>query len=128
MSVSLSSVPVPAAKRSVYADTSFAPPEQTRRLRDLTRYRVKLSEELNRIHNRIHKALEDASIKLDTVVSHILGGTGGSVIEGIIEGKGAPRQLAERAQGSLRGKRAQLELVASWAGLCPATKKAAASG
>jgi transposase len=90
---------------------SFVPPEQTRRLRDLTRYRVKLSEEMNRIHNRIHKVLEDASIKLDTVVSHILGGTGRSVIEGIMEGKEAPRQLAERAQGSLRGKRAQLELA-----------------
>jgi transposase len=64
---------------------------------------------MNRIHNRIHKVLEDASLKLDTVVSHILGGTGRSIIEGIMEGKEAPRQLAERAQGSLRGKRAQLE-------------------
>jgi transposase len=90
---------------------SFVPPEQTRALRDLTRYRVKLSEEMNRIQNRIHKVLEDASIKLDTVVSHILGGTGRSVIEGIMEGKESPRQLAERAQGSLRGKRAQLELA-----------------
>jgi hypothetical protein len=35
---------------------------------------------------------------------------GRSVIEGIMEGKESPRQLAERAQGSLRGKRAQLEL------------------
>ena len=92
-------------------DGSFVPPERTRALRDLTRYRVKLSEELNRGHNRIHKVLEDASIKLDTVVSHILGGTGRSLIEGIIEGKEGPRQLAERAQGSLRGKRAQLELA-----------------
>jgi transposase len=90
---------------------SFVPPQETRALRDLTRYRVKLSEEMNRIQNRIHKVLEDASIKLDTVVSHILGGTGRSVIEGIIEGKESPRQLAERAQGSLRGKRAQLELA-----------------
>jgi transposase len=90
---------------------SFVPPEKTRALRDLTRYRVKLSEEMNRIHNRIHKVLEDASLKLDTVVSHILGGTGRSIIEGIIEGQEDPRKLAERAQGSLRGKRAQLELA-----------------
>ena len=90
---------------------SFVPPEETRALRDLTRYRVKLSEEMNRIQNRIHKVLEDASLKLDTVVSHILGGTGRSVMEGIIERKESPRQLAERAQGSLRGKRAQLELA-----------------
>ena len=90
---------------------SFVPPEQTRQLRDLTRYRVKLTEELNRIHNRIHKILEDASIKLDTVVSHILGVTGRSIIKGIVEGKEGPRRLAERAQGSLRGKRAQLEVA-----------------
>jgi transposase len=90
---------------------SFVPPEKTRELRDLTRYRVKLSEEMNRIQNRIHKILEDASVKLDTVVSHLLGGTGRSVIEGIIEGRESPAELAERAQGSLRGKRAQLELA-----------------
>jgi transposase len=90
---------------------SFVPPEETRRLRDLTRYRVKLSEELNRVHNRIHKILEDASIKLDTVVSHIMGGTGRSIIEGIMAGQESPRQLAERAQGSLRGKRAELEIA-----------------
>jgi transposase len=77
---------------------SFVPPEKTRALRDLTRYRVKLSEEMNRIENRIHKVLEDASLKLDTVVSHLLGGTGRSIIEGIIEGKEDARQLAERAQ------------------------------
>ena len=90
---------------------SFVPPEETRARRDLTRYRVKLSEEMNRIQNRIHKILEDASVKLDTVVSHILGGTGRSVIEGIIEGSESPAELAERAQGSLRGQRAQLELA-----------------
>jgi transposase len=36
---------------------SFVPPRATRELRDLTRYRVKLTEERNRIHNRIHKVL-----------------------------------------------------------------------
>jgi len=43
---------------------SFVPPRETR---DLTRYRVKLVEEHNRIHNRLHKVLEDACIKFDTV-------------------------------------------------------------
>src|ERR1019366_1209078 len=50
---------------------SFVPPRETRDLRDLTRYRVKLTEERNRIHNRIHKVLEDACIKLDTVATNI---------------------------------------------------------
>jgi transposase len=34
----------------------FVPPRATRDLRDLTRYRVKLVQERNRIHNRIHKS------------------------------------------------------------------------
>jgi transposase len=43
---------------------SFVPPREIRELRDLTRHRVKLVQDRNRVHNRIHKVLEDASIKL----------------------------------------------------------------
>ena len=42
---------------------SFVPPRPTRELRDLTRYRVSLAQEINRIANRIRKVLEDANIK-----------------------------------------------------------------
>lgn len=90
---------------------SFVPPRQTRQLRDLTRYRVKLTEERNRIHNRIHKVLEDACLKLDTVVSDILGATGRRVIRAIIEGYTEAAFLAEYAQGTLRGKQAELTLA-----------------
>ncbi len=90
---------------------SFVPPRATRDLRDLTRYRVKLAEERNRIHNRIHKVLEDASIKLDTVVSDILGVSGRAMILAIIAGQEHPDWLADKAKGRLRGKRADLRLV-----------------
>ena len=90
---------------------SFVPPAQVREQRDLTRYRVKLSEERNRIHNRIHKVLEDASIKLDTVASDILGVTGRAVIQAIIRGQTDPGWLADYAKGTLRGKRPELELA-----------------
>lgn len=90
---------------------SFVPPADTRELRDLTRYRVKLSEELNRIHNRIHKVLEDGCIKLDTVASDILGVTGRRILSAIIHGKENAAELAEEACGSLRGKRPQLRLA-----------------
>jgi transposase len=90
---------------------SFVPPQQTRDLRDLTRYRVKLTEERNRIHNRIHKVLEDACIKLDTIASDILGATGRAIIEAILEGQEHPDWLADKAKGRLRGKRADLRLV-----------------
>jgi transposase len=90
---------------------SFVPPPATRALRDLTRYRVKLAEERNRVHNRIHKVLEDACIKLDTVASDILGATGRAIVQAIIAGQEHPDWLADKAKGTLRGKRPQLRLV-----------------
>jgi transposase len=84
---------------------SFVPPPATRELRDLTRYRVKLNEERTRAHNRIHKVLEDASIKLDTVASDILGASGRAMIKAIIAGQEHPDWLADKAKGTLRGKR-----------------------
>jgi transposase len=49
--------------------SSFVPPEPIRELRDLTRYRVNLAQECNRIANRIQKVLEDANIKLACVAT-----------------------------------------------------------
>ena len=43
---------------------SFVPPAPIRELRDLTRYRKALIQERTRVANRLHKALEDAGIKL----------------------------------------------------------------
>ena len=65
---------------------SFVPPPAIQALRDWTRYRVKLVEEYNRIHNRIHKVLEDANVKLSSVASDILGVTDRSVIRAMIDG------------------------------------------
>jgi len=44
--------------------SSFVPPQEIRELRDLTRVRVALLEDQNRVQNRIEKILEDANIKL----------------------------------------------------------------
>ena len=48
---------------------SFVPPVPIRELRDLTRYRKALIQDRTRVANRLHKALEDAGVKLATVVS-----------------------------------------------------------
>src|SRR3982074_714760 len=55
---------------------SFVPPQWQRELRDLTRLRVTLLQDQNRIQNRIEKLLEDANIKLGSVASDTLGVTG----------------------------------------------------
>jgi transposase len=90
---------------------SFVPPRPVQELRDLTRYRVKLMGEYNRVHNRIAKVLEDTNLKLGSVVSDILGGTGRAIIRAIIAGEDRPEWLADKALSSLRNKREQLRLV-----------------
>jgi transposase len=90
---------------------SFVPPREIQELRDLTRYRTKLTGEYNRVHNRIHKVLEDANLKLSSVASDILGVSGRSIIRAIIAGQEHPDWLADKAQSALRKKRNQLRLV-----------------
>lgn len=88
--------------------SSFVPPEPIRDLRDLTRYRKVLIRERGHHVNRIAKTLEMANIKLGSVATDIMGKTGRAVIEGIIEGVDDAELLAERAEGLLKKKKAQL--------------------
>jgi transposase len=90
---------------------SFVPPRPVQQLRDLTRYRAKLTGERNRVHSRIAKILEDANLKLGSVASDILGVTGRRIIEAIIAGQEHPDWLADKARGTLRSRRDQLRLV-----------------
>lgn len=90
---------------------SFVPNREIQELRDLTRYRVKLEGERNRVHNRIAKVLEDANVKLGSVAKDILGVTGRNIIKAMIGGQFSPEWLADKARGTLRGKRADLRLV-----------------
>jgi transposase len=52
---------------------SFIPSGPQRELRDLTRYRVRLTEEKAREVNRVQKTLEDTNLKLGDVGSSIMG-------------------------------------------------------
>jgi len=88
---------------------SFVLPRGTRELSDLTRYRVSLTEECNRIANRIQKVLEDANIKLASVATDALGASGRAMIQAIIDGEQNPGLLADRAEGLLRHKIRELQ-------------------
>jgi transposase len=83
---------------------SFVPPQPTRELRDLTRYRVSLAQECNRVANRIQKVLEDANIKLASVATDALGASGRAMLRALLAGERNPEVLAERAKGLLRNK------------------------
>ena len=52
---------------------SFVPTREMARLRDLTRYRTKLTQERTREIQRVQKLLEDANIKLDSVITDVMG-------------------------------------------------------
>jgi transposase len=83
---------------------SFVPPQPTRELRDLTRYRVSLTQECNRIANRIQKVLEDANLKLASVATDALGASGRAMLRAIIAGETNVDVLADLAKGLLRNK------------------------
>jgi len=90
---------------------SFVPPRAIRRLRDLTRMRVKIRQTLASFPNRIQKVLEDANIKLGSVASDVLGVSGRHMLQALVEGQQDPQQLAKLAQGRLREKREELQLA-----------------
>ena len=87
---------------------SFIPPAPIRALRELTRHRANLVEERARAANRVQKVLEDANVKLASVVSDVLGVSGRLMLEAIIAGETEPGALAALAKGRLCTKRAAL--------------------
>jgi transposase len=88
---------------------SFVPPTPTRELRDLTRYRASLAQEINRIANRIQKVLEDANIKLASVATDTLGASGRAMLEAMVKGEQDHQRLAEMSRGLLRNKIPELQ-------------------
>ena len=66
---------------------SFVPPPPIRELRDLTRYRASLTHDRTREAQRLHGVLEDAGIKIDCVISDILGVSGRAMITALIGGE-----------------------------------------
>jgi transposase len=92
---------------------SFVPPTEIQDLRDLTRYRVELTQSQNRVSNRIQKVLEQANIKLSSVASDTLGVSGQLMIEAIIAGEDNAERLADLAKRKLRQRIPDLEIALS---------------
>jgi transposase len=88
---------------------SFVPATPIRELRDLTRYRASLAQEINRIANRIQKVLEDANIKLASVATDTLGASGRAMLEALVKGEQDSQRLAEMSRGLLRNKIPELQ-------------------
>lgn len=87
---------------------SFIPPQEIKELRDLTRYRARMIQERTREEQRLSKVLEDAQIKLNSVVSDPLGVSARLMMRALIAGERNPEVLADLARGRLRPKTATL--------------------
>jgi len=88
---------------------SFIPSKPQRQLRELTRYRSTLVQEHARTLNRLQAVLEDAHLKLASVVSDISGVSARAMLEAILAGERDVEALADLARGRLRAKRDQLK-------------------
>jgi transposase len=83
---------------------SFVPPKPIRQLRNLTRYRKTQIQERAREVNRLHKALEDAGIKLDCVAADVMGKSGRDMLDALVAGETDPAVLAQLARRQMRKK------------------------
>jgi transposase len=90
---------------------SFMPPKPIRQLRELTRMRVHIQQDRNRVVNRIARLLETVNIKLASVATNIVGKSGMAILRLLANGVRDPEQLAEQALSSLRRKIPELILA-----------------
>lgn len=87
---------------------SFVPEEDVHELRTLMRTRKQLVREQTSHTQRIQKTLTEANIRLDSVISDIVGLNGRRMIEAMICGLRDPRKLAALADRRLKATPKQL--------------------
>ena len=87
---------------------SFVPDQPTQKLRSLLRTRKQMTREQTSHVQRLQKTLEEANIKLDSVISDIVGVSGRCMIEALIAGETNPVRLADLADRRIRAPRQAL--------------------
>jgi transposase len=83
---------------------SLVPPAAIRDLRDVTRYRKRQIEDRAQEVNRLHRVLQDAGLKLASVMTDVMGVSGRAMVEALLHGTTDPAVLADLARGRLRSK------------------------
>jgi len=90
---------------------SFIATKEMARLRDLTRYRTKLIQERTREIQRVQKLLEDANVKLDSVISDVMGKSAREMLDALITGEADVEAMAQMARTRMRAKIPELRLA-----------------
>ena len=90
---------------------SFIPPKHIRDLRDLTPAMMagkKIIEQIASEKNRIQKILEDANIKLSSVVSDLSGVTATKIINAMIDGEEEIKELVKYRHAKMQATQEEL--------------------
>jgi len=87
---------------------SFVPDLEQQDMRDLTRTRVSLVQERARLVNRVQKVLEEAGIKLSSVLSDVMGWSGRAILDALCAGESDPVRLAKLVHKSVHATQEQL--------------------
>lgn len=90
---------------------SFIPPAEVKAVRDVIRYRAKISQQRVSEIARLGNVLQDAGIKIDSVASSIATVSGRAMIEALIDGERRGQVLADLARGRMRAKIPDLSMA-----------------
>jgi len=88
---------------------SFVPDTEQRMWRTLTRTRYQRTRDKVRLQNQLEALLEEAHIKLSSLVSDLLGASARRMLKALAEGETDPAALAALADQRLRATPAQLQ-------------------
>jgi transposase len=88
---------------------SFIPPREIRNIRDLSRYRKKLTQHATADRNRFEKILQDANFKMSNVISDIFGLTGTKLIDALLKGNNNFEELLRLCHGRIKNKKERLK-------------------
>jgi transposase len=87
---------------------SFVPPTALQELRGLTRTRKQLVREKASHVQRIDKVLQDANVKLGSVLSDIMGQSGRAILDALAAGESDPDQLVALVRTRVKATRQEL--------------------
>lgn len=87
---------------------SFVPPTVIQEMRTLTRTRRQLVREKVQHAQRIQKTLEDANLKIASVISDVLGSSGRAILAALVAGECDPEKLADVVRTRVKASRATL--------------------
>lgn len=83
---------------------SFIPSRPVRELRDLTRRRKQVLSNAASERNRVQKVLEEANVKIGSVLTDVFGVSGQLILEALLEGKATLEEIADLARHTARRK------------------------